>query len=62
MDERTAYERDHAANIARLEQLAQDADEKAVEFRQADRKIDAAFYAGMCSGLSRAINVLNGNG
>lgn len=60
--DRTVYETDRAANIAKLRQLAQDADEKAAEFRNVYSKIDAAHYAGMRDGFLRAITVLEGRG
>lgn len=53
---------EHAANIAKLHQLAQDSELKMAEFTSAGRQLDAAHYAGMRDGLLRAINVLEGRG
>lgn len=52
----------NAANIARIELIARDAETKAVEFRQRGSLIDAAHYTGMRDGLLRAVSVLKGNG
>jgi hypothetical protein len=49
-------QRDQTANIARLEQLAKDADERAHEGST------AAYWVGFRDGLLRSINVVKGNG
>jgi hypothetical protein len=55
-------EQQNAANIARLKQIASDADAKKAEFADAGDKISAAHYAGMRDGLLRAVTVLEGRG
>lgn len=54
------HRRAHNANIARLRQLAQDADAKKAEFATIHDNVSAAHYAGMRDGFLRAITVLEG--
>jgi hypothetical protein len=62
MDERSVYQKDHAANVAKLQQLANDADEKKAEFFNAGQTEEALEYAGRRDGLLRAIEVIEGRG
>jgi len=60
-----SYEQMNQANIARLQQLAADADAKKAEFFNlggAENERSAAHYAGMRDGLLRAVGVLEGRG
>jgi hypothetical protein len=50
------------ATVAKLKQIANDAQDKAAEFKNAGRDIDAAHYAGMRDGLLRAVTVVEGRG
>jgi hypothetical protein len=61
-DERTREETAHAANVARLEQIATDADEKAKQFSRDNRHLQATHYEGFRNGVRRAIRVLEGHG
>jgi len=56
---RTQIERMHNANIAKLRQLATDADTMAGE---ASDSINQAHWRGMRDGLLRSITVLEGRG
>jgi hypothetical protein len=63
MDERTVYQKDLAANVARLQQLAADADEKKADFANTEAgRNESRYYAGMRDGLLRAISVIEGRG
>ena len=56
------HETNHRANVARLQQLASDADAKKAEFANAGDEKSAAHYAGMRDGFLRAISVVEGRG
>lgn len=62
MEERRLDETAYVATRAKLQQLAQDAQDKAAEFTDLGRPRDAIHYTGMRDGLLRAINVLDGKG
>jgi hypothetical protein len=53
------YEAGHRANLARIRQLAQDAQTKADE---ADVERNRLYWLGFKDGLLRTINVLEGHG
>ena len=56
-EERTVYQTDHEATIAKVEQLIADAYAKEQEGGR-----DRAYWTGVGFGLRRALNVIRGNG